>query len=108
KQFYSDLLGWTYDQPTHMQGYTVIKNQGRSNGGIMQLTPEMQGFPPNWTVYFTVQDLDQSIAKVKQLGGQVRMTMPISIGKIAMITDPTGAFIMLIQMDGTPEEWPEE
>ena len=107
KSFYGSLFGWTFEITKEMGDYTVIKNNGRNNGGVVQLTPEMKGFPPNWTVYFTVKNLDESMTKVKELGGKVHMHMPISIGKIAMIADPTGAGMMLIEMSVTPDEWNE-
>ncbi len=105
KQFYADLLGWTYeiDEGT---GYVSIKNNGRNNGGMMAITPEMVGMPPNWTVYFTVKNIQESAAKVKELGGKVHMEpKDIGVGKIAMITDPAGAAFIIMEMSVPPEEW---
>ncbi|SRR5258708_6387422 len=108
KQFYADLLGWTYEVDEKNNSYIMIKNKGRSNGGIFAMTPEMGTMPPNWTVYFTVKNLDESLAKVKELGGQVYMgPKEISIGKIAMIADPAGAAFMMIEMSIQPSEWVE-
>lgn len=106
KKFYSDLLGWTYDFDKEAN-YTTIKNNGRMNGGMMAITEEMMGMPPSWVVYFTVKDMNESVAKVKELGGQVYMQKDIGVGKIAMIADPAGASIMLIQMSMPPTQWEE-
>lgn len=108
KKFFSQLLGWTYEKPTDFGGdYTVIFNNGRKNGGIMQLTPEMQGMPASWVVYFTVKSVDETVAKIKQLGGQVWMTLDITLGKIAMVADTAGAGFMIIEMNVKPDEWEE-
>ncbi len=108
QEFYSQLFGWSYETPDDMDGYIVIKNNGRSNGGIFALTPEMEAMPPNWTVYFTVKNLDESVKKTKVLGGTICMpSKNISIGKIAMVADPAGATIMLLEMSIPPTEWTE-
>ncbi len=108
KKFYTQLLGWEFVEVPEMDNYTVIKNNGRSNGGAMKLTPDMGGFPPNWTVYFTVANVDDSLSKVKDLGGSVHMgPMDISAGKIAMVADSAGAGFMLIETSMPPEEWVE-
>lgn len=106
KMFYGDLLGWTYD--TAANDYVTIKNNGRANGGMFQMTPEMGAFPPNWTVYFTVANLDESLKTVTEMGGQIHMPVKdVAVGKIAMIADPVGCSMMLIEMSVTPEEWVE-
>lgn len=106
KKFYTDLLGWTYEMD-EKTGYVTIRNKGRRNGGMMAIDDTWGDFPPNWTVYYTVKNLDKSVAKVKKLGGKVYMEKPISIGKISMIADPAGASMMLIEMSVPPQEWEE-
>ncbi|HSW88422.1 MAG TPA: VOC family protein [Candidatus Saccharimonadales bacterium] len=108
KQFYTGLFGWTYVIDKENQDYTVIKNNGRSNGGMFPITPEMGSMPPNWMVYFTVKNIEESVAKVKELGGKVYLEpKDIKIGKIAPATDPTGAAFMIIEMSVTPDPWTE-
>lgn len=108
KKFYGDLFGWKYEIDEKNNGYTMIKNNGRSNGGMFAITPEMAQMPPNWMVYFTVKDIDESIKKVKELGGQIYMgPKDISIGRLATVADPTDAAFMLLQMTIQPTEWEE-
>ncbi|MEK7572153.1 MAG: VOC family protein [Patescibacteria group bacterium] len=104
KKFYTDLFGWTYEEDKE-NNYTTILNNGRMNGGMMEITDEMMGMPPSWVVYFTVKDMETSVSKVKELGGQVHMQRDIAVGKIAMIADPAGASFMLIEMSMPPTEW---
>lgn len=106
KAFYYNVFHWDYDMDD-ISGYATIKNNGRMNGGMMQITEEMQGMVPCWITYFTVLNLDASIARVKELGGMVHMTRDIDPGKIAMISDPAGAHCILMEMHVTPEEWVE-
>jgi predicted enzyme related to lactoylglutathione lyase len=49
--------------------------------------------PPNWLVYFTVQDTDASVEQARDLGGAVlapAMDLPNG-SRIAVIADPQGA-----------------
>ncbi len=110
KDFYSELLGWTYEDMEMPDGsiYTTIKNGKRMNGGMMKIAPEMGPMPPNWTVYFTVQDIAETLKKVKELGGTVIMdTKVVGVGKLAAVTEPTGGAFMVIEMADKPQEWVE-
>jgi predicted enzyme related to lactoylglutathione lyase len=106
KEFFAKLLGWTYE--TDENNYTTIKNNGRANGGMFAITPEMGEMPPFWTVYFTVKNLTESLEQVKKLGGQIHMgPKEIAVGKIAMIADPAGASFMIMEMSIEPDQWVE-
>ena len=102
KGFYSDLLGWHYeDVGSDDMPYATIRNGDRMNGGIRpQGDQEKQmGVPPNWLPYFTSGDIDQGVAKVGELGGQV-MVGPMAIlqgSKIAVAADPQGAAFALFE-----------
>lgn len=92
--FYGELFGWKL---TAMEGmpmrYLVIANGEHSNGGITELQPPA---PPNWLVYFAVEDIDAGLGRVEQLGGG-RIAGPIDIGvaKIGIVADPSGAAFAL-------------
>jgi predicted enzyme related to lactoylglutathione lyase len=48
-------------------------------------------------VYFGVEDADQSIARIEQLGGTVtRPAEDTAFGRFASISDPTGAALNLM------------
>jgi predicted enzyme related to lactoylglutathione lyase len=93
-EFYSALFGWETQSFEGMEDYLVIMNRGRSNGGIRKLDPP--GMPPNWAVYFAVEDIDAGLAKVEELGG-TKHDGPIDIGmaKIGVVQDPQGAWFLL-------------
>jgi predicted enzyme related to lactoylglutathione lyase len=59
--------------------------------------------PPHWGVYFSVDDTEAAMDKVKELGGQVLMgPMDVEPGKIAVVQDPQGAVFNIITMKQQP------
>jgi len=93
RDFFGELLGWTVEPEE--SGYGVIKNKGALNGGIR---PPQDGEPIHWLVYFTVESLDTTIAKVREAGGSViagPTTTPV--GRVAAARDPQGAAFALFE-----------
>jgi hypothetical protein len=74
--------------------YLVIANGERANGGIRPPMPP--GTPPFWLVYFATEDLDATLAKVSELGGNVLMgNTDIGVARIGIAQDPQGAVFAL-------------
>jgi uncharacterized protein len=95
ESFYSQLLGWTTERMEGMEmPYAVITTAaGKSNGGIR---PQMPQEPPYWLVYFGVDDIEQSTARVEELGGgKLVGPMPAGPGTITVARDPQGAVFAL-------------
>jgi uncharacterized protein len=93
--FYGGLFGWTVEPfEASPEPYLSIKNGEANNGGMRELDPP--GMPPNWLVYFGVEDIDAGIEKLTGLGGS-KLAGPIDIGmaKIAVVQDPQGATFAL-------------
>ena len=94
--FYGDVLGMG-GEPMDMGEagtYTVLTDvNGRQIGGSMDLGMLPEGTPPHWNVYFNVEDVDASVAKVTELGGaSVAPAMDVpGVGRMAMVADPQGA-----------------
>lgn len=104
--FYTQLLGWTdhaEPMPEESGGgvYHMAQIDGDNIGGISAQQPQeaAQGIPPHWNVYMAVDDLDATLAKVGEAGGQVLMPAMdvMDIGRMSFITDPTGAPLGLWQ-----------
>ncbi|MCC6236062.1 MAG: VOC family protein [Dehalococcoidia bacterium] len=104
--FYSQLLGWTdYAAPMPEESgggaYHMAQIDGDNIGGIAAQQPQevAQGVPPHWSVYMAVDDLDATLAKVGEAGGQVLMPAMdvMDIGRMSFIMDPTGAPLGLWQ-----------
>jgi predicted enzyme related to lactoylglutathione lyase len=101
--FYTKLFGW--DAKTQQMGdmeYTSFKNGFRPVAGMYTLTAEMTslGVPPNWLVYFAIDDADVGAETIKSLGGQiVSPLMDISeVGRFAVAADPQGGHFAIIKL----------
>ena len=99
--FYTGLFGWTREDFSFgPMEYTMFKNGDRSAGGMYRITPEMGPMPPNWMVYFAVDDCDATVQKALDLGGNVMKPaddIP-EIGRFAILTDPQGAVFAVIKL----------
>ena len=107
KKFYGELLGWTTRAMDMgpMGTYHIWQHDGQDIGGLMGMDgPEMQGMPPHWMTYITVDDVDEKAVAVEKLGGVMRVppTDIPDIGRFCVITDPGGAAISLIQYAERP------
>ncbi len=99
--FYSDVFGWQRQvMPMGPDGdYTVFKRGEANAAGMMKTPPQAGNVPPNWTVYFMVEDTDAMVTKAQSLGANVvvpPMDVP-GIGRFAILADPTGAAFAIIK-----------
>jgi uncharacterized protein len=105
RAFYAALLGWSYTEspiPAFDAGnYIEISVGDTRYGGILPMSPEWGDVPPHWGIYVMVPDVDACCAKAKELGG----SNPIpafdapGVGRISMVTDPTGASCYVIRLN---------
>ena len=103
KTFYSQLFGWEcVDNPMGPDSfYTILRLNGKDVGGLFQLMPEMaaEGVPPNWLSYVSVANADEAAEKAKAAGATL-MKEPFDVatlGRMAVIQDPTGGVFALWQ-----------
>ena len=65
KEFYSQLFGWTTRVwPMGEDNYTIVKAGDTDVGGITRMPSDVQGVPPTWGAYVTVDDVDASTVVV--------------------------------------------
>ena len=71
--FYTKVAGWgTQDWPgSGATPYTMWTTHDTPLGGVMQLTPDMEGVPPHWIGYVAVPNVDESAKQSEALGGKV-------------------------------------
>lgn len=99
KRFYGELFGWEIeDMPAgDDMTYSMARIDGKDVAALFQGDGEL---PVHWNSYVTVDDIDAMPEKVKAAGGEV-MAEPFdvmeSVGRMAVIQDPTGAFLNLWQ-----------
>lgn len=98
--FYERLFGWHYEEHESGMGtYVTARVEGGDVGGMMGQAPEQAEMPPAWTVFVSCDHLENSLARVRELGGSVVET-PFSIpggARIAVMADPTGAMLALAE-----------
>ena len=95
KRFYSSLFGWKY-KDSEIPGIEYYVIDGANPGGA--INPMQQ--EPGPVVYFDTDDIDASIAKVRDLGGKSDNKMPIpSQGWFAACVDSEGNKFSLFQND---------
>lgn len=100
--FYTSVFGWTatVNDPDGPTPYTEFKVEDRPVAGMMAKPSTVPDeVPPNWLVYFAVTNLDTTLAEVARLGGSILMPeIDMEYGRFAVIADPTGAAVAVIQM----------
>jgi predicted enzyme related to lactoylglutathione lyase len=102
KEFYGRVFGWDHaEEESERAGiYTVWKAGEAMVGGMLDLNAlgMPDEVPPHWLVYFTVEDADGAVAKVKSGGGDVRFgPIDIPIGRFAVVADQFGAVFAVMQ-----------
>jgi predicted enzyme related to lactoylglutathione lyase len=96
--FYTSLFGWdAHDEGPESGNYHMMKLRGLPVAGAASIM--MEGQPPAWTSYVSVEDADATIAKVKKAGGVVFVEPMdvLDVGRMAVFADPTGAAIAVWQ-----------
>jgi uncharacterized protein len=91
--FYCALFGWTAEvKPMPGMEYTVFKNGGTETAGMMRIPPHLEGVPPHWGTYFTVDDADEAARVAEGLGARIGVppTDIPGIGRFCAITSPQG------------------
>jgi hypothetical protein len=101
QEFYTRLFGWgTEAFKADEMDYTMISSGGQTHGGFGKA---MEGAPPpHWLGHVRVEDVDESILKVESAGGKLAAgPFDMSgVGRMAIVTDPQGAFISIYQPEG--------
>jgi len=99
-QFYKDVFGWDArtmsDTPEFR--YTTLGEGEAALAGIMDSTGFLpEGVPAHWAVYLAVEDTDAAVKSTTELGGSVvHAPHDTPYGRIALVTDPTGAPFRLV------------
>jgi predicted enzyme related to lactoylglutathione lyase len=101
QEFYTRLFGWGTEvfKPGEVD-YTMISSGGESHGGFGKA---MEGAPPpHWLGHVLVEKLEETLEKVKRAGGKLAAgPFEMSeVGRIAIVSDPQGAFVSLYQPEG--------
>ena len=105
KQFYAGLFGWKIAKYPGPMEYWMLQTVPTDDKGML-LRPGVNGGmvkkerPEQKTVnYISVESIDESIKKVKHLGGKIisPKTEVLNVGWISVVLDPEGNQIALLQ-----------
>lgn len=102
QQFYGTVFGWTFESPgPDYGGYVNASVDGRPVAGLMPNDPQWNS-PDGWSIYLHTADVDATLTSVVAAGGQ-SCVGPMDVpgkGRMAMVTDTTGAVVGLWQPSG--------
>ncbi|MFD8142445.1 VOC family protein [Streptomyces sp. NPDC059708] len=93
KEFYADVLGWTFGEASSEYGnYTQAYSDGKA---VAAVVPPMPGgdAPSQWCLYFASDDAAATAEKIKAAGGTLMME-PMQVGTfgtMAIAKEPSGA-----------------
>lgn len=92
--FYCRVIGWQIAD-SGMEGFTyhLANADGDMVAGLMEIPGGVSGMPPNWTIYFGVDDADRAAVDIQAAGGRI-FREPADIpgtGRFAVAADPQGA-----------------
>jgi predicted enzyme related to lactoylglutathione lyase len=104
RAFYGELFGWELEVGGPETGnYALARLRGHNVAGLGG-EPAPQGMPTAWTTYFATDDVDGTVKRITDAGGQV-MIEPMDVmdqGRMAIASDPTGAVFGLWQAGKMP------
>jgi predicted enzyme related to lactoylglutathione lyase len=101
KSFYTGAFGWTTSGMPMPDGeYTLFVNGEKPVGGTVKIGPELKDVPPNWLLYFHVDDCDGTVGKALGLGARLKMPpMDVpNVGRMCVLADPQGAVFAVIKL----------
>ena len=81
----------------------VLSSKGYARATIRTIPAGMDPVKPNWLPFVRVKSIGESLATVKKLGGNVLLEPMAELleGKVAVIADPTGAAISILEWSET-------
>ncbi|TFC00153.1 VOC family protein [Cryobacterium mannosilyticum] len=99
REFYGRLFGWTAVRSA-MEGSEYLTFR-RGDADVAGMAVQMAGSPAEdaWSIYLAVEDVDATTRAARVAGGQV-LAEPVTIGsmgRMAVVSDPTGAAVGLWQ-----------
>jgi predicted enzyme related to lactoylglutathione lyase len=102
KRFYGSVFGWgARTEESDSGSYTEWMQGENSIAGMWHMNGETPAeVPSHWRVFFTVRDVDATVARAQDLGATPLFpAMDIDIGRFAVLRDPTGAVFAVMSFN---------
>jgi len=98
-EFHTGLLGILLSKMPAPIDYTMLNVGGEDLAGVIQITDDMGPVPPHRVVYFGVDDVDDTAAKVESPGGSAEVPLAdiLGIDRFAGLKDPQGAMFFIFK-----------
>ena len=102
RDFYSAVVGWSASG-VDMGGYNDFNmndpETGKPIAGVCHARGGAADLPPVWMIYVNVEDIEKSIGRCVELGGQVISGPKVMAGhgRYCFIRDPAGAALALFE-----------
>jgi predicted enzyme related to lactoylglutathione lyase len=99
--YYSAVFGWDVhvmsDAPDFR--YSTNGQEDTAVAGVLDASATLpEGVPSHWLIYFGIADTDAALTSIESLGGTVVVpAADTPFGRIATVTDPTGALFKIVQ-----------
>lgn len=102
-EFYSAVAGYEVVENTATNRLSdfVLTSKGFARATVRTIPTDGEPVKPNWLPFVRVKSVAESVAKAKELGGKVWLEPRAERfnGKVAIIADPTGGAIGLLELD---------
>lgn len=95
--FYGGLFGWQAEDITGADGgaYSMLHLEGDGVCALygMEAERRARGIPSHWSSYVSVENVDDTVARARGLGGAVlgEPREVLDMGRMAILEDPAGA-----------------
>jgi predicted enzyme related to lactoylglutathione lyase len=102
-EFYSAVAGYEVVENTgtnRLSDY-VLTSKGFARATVRTIPADGAPVKPNWLPFVRVKNVTESVAQAKELGGKVWLEPKPELfgGKVAIVADPTGGAIGLLELD---------
>jgi predicted enzyme related to lactoylglutathione lyase len=100
-RFYSQVIGWESVELDRPGGpYPTFQSAGEARAGLVSI--EKGEMEPGWAPYIGVADVEETLARARELGGEVLLepNQEIYAGRVAVLADPTGVAFLVVELEG--------
>ena len=104
--FYRAVAGYDIleNDATNRQSDFILTSEGYSRATVRTIRSSDTRVQPTWLPFVRVKNVVETVALVRQLGGKILVEPSPELlgGKLALIADPTGAAIGILEWSGDP------
>jgi len=105
--FYAKVIGYQQSKvERNGEKYRVFKFGEEIRAGLVKIPLELENVEPGWAAYVGVENLANTMARVRELGGRVIFASednPVR-GAVALIADPAGSVLFVHEIGSAKEE----